>query len=179
MFNSAADAQLNWAWKQVLIVGIFIFLTKWNFMLSWVEHEKSFITSGPDFGSWWTLGRLIAKSFGNYNSTAYITCHYTCSQTPRKMVFVLGLDWLAARVVIHWRLLIETIHYKTGSDITRFKGEHKMFCVQTKVYRLYRKMTIYGHFFYIIYSRLLHYLYTFLFSIQATVLLKGCCVFLM
>ena len=23
-------------------------MTKWNFMLSWVEHEKSFITSGPD-----------------------------------------------------------------------------------------------------------------------------------
>ena len=34
--------------KKVLTVGIFIFMTKWNFMLSWVEHEKSFITSGPD-----------------------------------------------------------------------------------------------------------------------------------
>ena len=28
--------------KKVLIIGIFIFMTKWNFMLSWVEHEKSF-----------------------------------------------------------------------------------------------------------------------------------------
>ena len=27
--------------------GIFIFMTKWNFMLSWVEHEKTFISSGP------------------------------------------------------------------------------------------------------------------------------------
>ena len=25
-----------------------MFMTKWNFMLSWVEHEKSFITSGPE-----------------------------------------------------------------------------------------------------------------------------------
>ena len=33
--------------KKVLIVGIFIFMTKWNFMLSWGEHEKSFITLGP------------------------------------------------------------------------------------------------------------------------------------
>ena len=28
-------------------VGIFIFISRENFMLSWVEHEKSFITSGP------------------------------------------------------------------------------------------------------------------------------------
>ena len=28
--------------KKVLIVGIFIFMTKWNFMLSWAKHEKSF-----------------------------------------------------------------------------------------------------------------------------------------
>ena len=27
---------------------IFIFIWRKNFMLSWVEHEKSFITSGPD-----------------------------------------------------------------------------------------------------------------------------------
>ena len=29
------------------IVGIFIFISRENFMLSWVEHEKSFITSRP------------------------------------------------------------------------------------------------------------------------------------
>ena len=28
-------------------VGIFIFISRENFMLSWVEHEKSFITLGP------------------------------------------------------------------------------------------------------------------------------------
>ena len=34
--------------KMPTIVGIFIFISKENFMLSWVEHEKSFITLGPD-----------------------------------------------------------------------------------------------------------------------------------
>ena len=31
------------------IVGILTFMSRKNFMLSWVEHEKSFITSGPVF----------------------------------------------------------------------------------------------------------------------------------
>ena len=29
------------------IVGIFIFISRENFMLSWGEHEKSYIASGP------------------------------------------------------------------------------------------------------------------------------------
>ena len=36
--------------KMPTIVGIFIFISIENFMLSWIEHEKSFITSGPDKG---------------------------------------------------------------------------------------------------------------------------------
>ena len=32
--------------KMPTIVGIFIFISRDNFMLSYVEHEKSFITSG-------------------------------------------------------------------------------------------------------------------------------------
>ena len=32
-------------------VGIFIFISRENFMLSWVEHEKIFITSGPASGA--------------------------------------------------------------------------------------------------------------------------------
>ena len=34
--------------KMPTIVGIFIFMDRKIFMLSWVEHEKSFITSGPE-----------------------------------------------------------------------------------------------------------------------------------
>ena len=33
--------------KKPKIVGILTFMSKKNFMLSRVEHEKSFITSGP------------------------------------------------------------------------------------------------------------------------------------
>ena len=37
--------------KMPTIVGILTFVSRKNFMLSWVEHEKSFITSGPDQSS--------------------------------------------------------------------------------------------------------------------------------
>ena len=33
--------------KMPTIVGILTFMSRKNFMVSWVEHEKSFITSGP------------------------------------------------------------------------------------------------------------------------------------
>ena len=32
-----------------LFVCILVFMSSWNFVLSWVEHEKSFLTSGPVF----------------------------------------------------------------------------------------------------------------------------------
>ena len=32
------------------IVGVLIFMSRINFVLSWVEHGKSFITSGPVYG---------------------------------------------------------------------------------------------------------------------------------
>ena len=37
--------------KMPTVVGIFILISREIFMLSWVEHEKSFITSGPDLCS--------------------------------------------------------------------------------------------------------------------------------
>ena len=33
--------------KMPTIVGILTFMSRINFVLSWVEHGKSFITSGP------------------------------------------------------------------------------------------------------------------------------------
>ena len=33
--------------KMPTIVGIFIFISNENFLLSWVEHEKCFMTFGP------------------------------------------------------------------------------------------------------------------------------------
>ena len=42
------------------IVGILIFMISENSMLSWDEHEKSFITSGPGAYRWFrVLGKLL------------------------------------------------------------------------------------------------------------------------
>ena len=46
----SAEHEIFSANKYETIVGIFIFISRENFMLSWVEHEKKgFITSGPGF----------------------------------------------------------------------------------------------------------------------------------
>ena len=37
--------------KMPTIVGILTFISRINFMLSWVEHEKKIITSVPDLGT--------------------------------------------------------------------------------------------------------------------------------
>ena len=48
MLTSAEHAQLSLAWKKFQnFVSILIFISK-KFMLNWVEHEKRFITSGPE-----------------------------------------------------------------------------------------------------------------------------------
>ena len=59
--------------KMPTFVGIFISISRENFMLSWVEHEKRFITSGPGLG-------LV---LGLPNSTGP-------DQTPRVAASVLG-----------------------------------------------------------------------------------------
>ena len=42
--------------KMPTIVGILTFMSRKNFMFNWVEHEKSFITSGPAFSlAWWFM----------------------------------------------------------------------------------------------------------------------------
>ena len=46
--------------KEVLMFGIFIFIiTKWKFMLSWVEHEKKFYNLGANEGQW--VGGLFCE----------------------------------------------------------------------------------------------------------------------
>ena len=37
--------------KMSIIIGTLTFMSKINFVLSYVEHEKSFITSVPDFNA--------------------------------------------------------------------------------------------------------------------------------
>ena len=47
--------------KMPTIVGILIFISSKNFMLSWAEHGKIFIPSGPDLVCW-------AQNYGNHYS---------------------------------------------------------------------------------------------------------------
>ena len=50
-------------------------MTKWNFMLSWVKHEKSFTTLGPDIPCY--LAPII-MSFSTWNTQKlyYKNIHY-------------------------------------------------------------------------------------------------------
>ena len=41
--------------RTVFIFQYFVFMSSWNFMLSRAEHEKSFITLGPDFVLYFVL----------------------------------------------------------------------------------------------------------------------------
>ena len=46
----ANNSQITYSWEfcpAKYSVGIFIFISRENFMLSWAEQEESFITSGP------------------------------------------------------------------------------------------------------------------------------------
>ena len=52
-------------YENATIAGIFIFISRENFMLSWVEHEKSFINSGPGFALFATQPQSSAKPSGD------------------------------------------------------------------------------------------------------------------
>ena len=45
------------------IVGILTFMSRINFVLRWVEHEKSFITSGP--GQLFEIQKETGKNVGS------------------------------------------------------------------------------------------------------------------
>ena len=50
--------------KMPTVVGILTFMSRKNFMLNGVEHEKSFITSGPDlalFGNHILAPKLVSE----------------------------------------------------------------------------------------------------------------------
>ena len=53
--------------KMPTIVGILTFMSSINSILSWVEHEKSFITSGPDAR---ILNSIIGHVFGCYQKNS-------------------------------------------------------------------------------------------------------------
>ena len=79
--------------KMPTIVGIFIFFSRENFMLSWDEHDKCFITSGPGVfispmiytncnGSDWPLHPCLQiKSFTIYPQTNSKCPKIPCSKS--------------------------------------------------------------------------------------------------
>ena len=68
--------------KMQTIVGILTFMSRKNLMLSWVEHEKSFITSGPVcYGKW--------VHFRRNNSSIFIFFSWPgCSKLTMSLVNV-------------------------------------------------------------------------------------------
>ena len=58
--------------KMPTIVGILTYMSRKNFMLSGVEHEKSFITSGLGFRSEFQL--LVTMDTGYFIQLIYLIC---------------------------------------------------------------------------------------------------------
>ena len=64
--------------KMPRIVGILTFMSRKNFMLSCVEHEKSFITSGPGL-NWVHPGTVLRAVGAEYFCLDLIAFSYTFS----------------------------------------------------------------------------------------------------
>ena len=60
--------------KMPTVVGILTFTSRINFMLIWVEHQKSLITLGPGF---YVYCFLVALSF-KYLHSGYFSCFCFC-----------------------------------------------------------------------------------------------------
>ena len=59
----------------MLIAGILTFMSRINFMFSWVEHEKCFITSGPGQLSWvpnYSFGPLRCETRSSSKLTVWV-----------------------------------------------------------------------------------------------------------
>ena len=77
--------------KMPTMVGILTFMSRINFVLSWVEHEKSFITSGPDlqikevnadfFFHSWTKTYVVGTQKNHLNAT-----QNTCEEYAYKCI---------------------------------------------------------------------------------------------
>ena len=63
--------------KMPTVVGIFIFISRENFMLSCVEHAKSFITSRPD-----CLFQILNQNYVNGYMTRYVDTLLLIDQIP-------------------------------------------------------------------------------------------------
>ena len=67
----------------------FYFMTKWNFILSWVKHKNSFITSGPDLMKW-TLPSL------NFDTTFVANGGFS-----KKSI----TEWQTVKIQVRWHIM--------------------------------------------------------------------------
>ena len=82
--------------KMLTIVGIFIFISRENFMLGWVEHEKSFIiTLGPDL-KFTCIFQVHIIAIGNNKSE---------QQEDRQVDFNTAQTWATREKGIHTSLI--------------------------------------------------------------------------
>ena len=61
------------------IVGILTFMSKINFVLSWVEHGKSFITSGPGFLATYVYAHAILCFLYAHAILCFLYAHAICT----------------------------------------------------------------------------------------------------
>ena len=75
-----------------------VFISRENFMLSWVEHENSFITSGPD-----CIDAQVRLSFMyahmSESTPSYVSPHWlnSCSSTNLILIFGFRCIWYLCR----------------------------------------------------------------------------------
>ena len=59
--------------KKPHFLYFYTYMCIWNFMLTWVEHEKSFITSGPGLNTY-RFSRCFFKSLGHFYHRVALAC---------------------------------------------------------------------------------------------------------
>ena len=118
----------SWAWNFSDTVGIFIFISGGNFMLSSVEHEKWFITSGLE--EWFTVKVLIRPRVLRSLSWVCLHClrRSVCPNTYRNGILNFIVLLYHSQIVVHCSLLqmaqcripvVQPISQKQHSAVTQ------------------------------------------------------------
>ena len=85
---------------------------------------------------------LVANSAENRDLTFHANCLlWRSMQNVSDFFSKMTDDWNSTH-----HPLYNMVHYSTVLNIRQFKNGPKKCCIQTKMYRLFRKMTFYGHF---------------------------------
>ena len=99
--------------KMPTIVGILTFMSRINFVLSWVEHEKGFITLGPDWQTYLCMYTKIWKKILLFNyylilfTKTTFTQNYTISHIFELFACCVTLHGFgpSADFILNWGIL--------------------------------------------------------------------------